>query len=128
MGVQVIWDDSARTIIRQIYTGDIVVEDYYRAVDEFVKLAESVDHIVHSIMDRTHVTSSSTSLVQALRYGNRKIPSHVGLRIIVKPTLMTRIFVDIGRRIAPNLVQKVHYVETLEEAYALIGREKAYST
>ena len=123
MAVQVVWGDAAQTIIRQIYMGDVELEDYYRAVDEFVRLAASVNHTVHSILDRTSITSSAGTIVQALRYGNSKMPVNVGLRIIIKPNLMTRIFVDIGRRVAPNLVQKVCYAETLEEAYTIIARE-----
>lgn len=125
MSVNVIWDDEAKTIIRQVYSGNTILDDYYLAVDEFVKLATSVEHTVHSIMDRTQVTSAPATMLQAIRYGNKKMPDNIGLRIILKPTIMTQIFVNIAKRVAPVLAVNIHFVDTLEEAYTLIKENEA---
>ena len=120
MSVEVIWDDEAKTIIRQVYAGTTILDDYYKAVDEFVELATSVDYMVHSIMDRTQITSAPGTILQVMRYADKLMPDNVGLRIIVKPTMLTKIFADMGKRIAPKLARHVHYCDTLDEAHALI--------
>jgi len=124
MPVMVIWDNKEKTIIRQIYSGDTSHQDYIQAVDEFAALASSVSHIVHSIMDRREIESAPSVNISGLRYGNQHMPANVGLRVVVKPGLFTQIMVDVGKRIAPNLVQQVYFVDTLEEAYAIIAEAK----
>jgi hypothetical protein len=121
MPVEVIWDDEAQTILRQIYSGHLKLEDYMAATDEFGRMARSVPHTVHSIMDRTRVLSTPGVLLPAMRYANNTLPSNIGLRVIVKASLLTRVLVDLGRRIAPNLINNIHFVDTLDQAYCLIA-------
>jgi len=120
MPVEVIWDDEAKTIIRQKYTGHVVLDDYYIAVDKFVDLAKSVDYTVHSIMDRTDMLISQGSYLQAMRYADKKMPDNIGLRVIIKANVMTKMMVNIGTRIAPRLISNVHIVDTLEDAREVI--------
>ena len=125
MGVLVQWDDEAKTMIRQIYDGNIILDDYYIATDEFVKLAKSVPHTVHSIMDRRGIRKTSGSLIQVMRYANNKMPDNVGLRIVIQPNMLTKIMVDMGQRLAPKLIANAAYCNTLEEAHQLVKNFEA---
>lgn len=124
MPVEVKWDDEDEITIIQIYSGHIVLEDYYHAIDEFCRLAQSVPHTVHSIMDRRAILSSKGSYLQAMKYGNDRLPDNVGMRILLKPSLMTKILVDMGKRLSPRLISQVHVVNTLEEARELVRAQK----
>jgi hypothetical protein len=128
MPVQVVWDDEAHTILRQIYSGHLKLSDYIEASDEFGRMAKTVPHSIHSIMDRTQVLSTPSIILPALRYANNNLPPNLDLRIVVKASMFTRLIVDIGRRAAPRLVNNVHFVDTVEEAHLLIAQhaEKAY--
>lgn len=121
MPVEVIWDDETQTILRQIYNGHIKFEDYIAATDEFGRMARSVPHTVHSIMDRTRVLSTPGVLLPAMRYANNTLPLNVGLRVIIKASWFTRVLVDLGRRIAPHLINNIHFVDTLDDARRLIA-------
>ncbi len=121
MPMKVIWDDENQTIIRQIYTGVVTTEDYYAAIDEFALLASSVTHTVHSIMDRREIQVVTGSYMNALRYGNGKMPDNLGLRVIINANGMTKMMINIGTRIAPRLVANIHFVNTLEQAYEVIA-------
>jgi hypothetical protein len=127
MPVQVIWDDEAHTILRQIYSGHLKLNDYIEATDEFGRMARTVSHPVHSIMDRTQVLSTPGVLLPALRYANNNLPPNLALRFVVKGSMFTRLIVDIGRRVAPKLVDNVYFVNTVEEAHLIIAQhaEKA---
>jgi hypothetical protein len=121
MPVQVIWDNAEKTIIRQIYSGHLQVEDYYRATDEFVRLTQEISHTFHNINDRTLVQSSPSQMLNAMRYANERLPAHLGVSVVVKPTMFSRVLVNIGKRVAPKLMREVYFVETLAQAYALIA-------
>ena len=122
MPVQVIWDDEAQTILRQIYSGHLKINDYIEATDEFGRMARTISHTVHSIMDRTQVISTPGVLLPALRYANNNLPPNSGIRVVVKGSMFTRLIVDFGRRVAPQLVDNVYFVDTLEEARLTIAR------
>lgn len=125
MPVEVIWDDEAKTIIRQIYSGRVILDDYYKATDQFVKLANSVDYTVHSIMDRQDVLISEGSYLQVMRYANKIMPDNIGIRAIIKANVMTRMMINIGSRLAPRLVSQIRLVNNLEEARQVIEANKA---
>jgi hypothetical protein len=120
MPVQVVWDDEAQTVLRQIYEGHTTLNDYIFAIDEVARLAKTVSYTIHSIMDRTRIVSTPGSLLPAMRYANQHVPPNLGLRVVVKASLFTRIVVDLGRRVAPRLMQNIHFVDNLDEARALI--------
>lgn len=125
MPIDVIWDDEAKTIIRQIYSGRVILDDYYKATDQFVKLANSVDYTVHSIMDRQDVLISEGSYLQVMRYANKIMPDNIGIRAIIKANVMTRMMINIGSRLAPRLVSQIRLVNNLEEARQVIEANKA---
>ncbi len=122
MPVKVIWDDEAKTCIRQIYSGDVTLQDYMMAADEVERMAKGVSYTVHSLMDRTGLVSTPPLVLPAVRYANNHVPPNLGLRVLIQAAPFTRVVIEIGRRIAPRLMQHIHFVDTLEEGRALITR------
>ena len=122
MPVQVIWDDEAKSTIRQVYSGKLTLEDYITATDLVEQMARTVPNTVHSIMDRSTVVSAPGIVLPALRYANSHVPPNLGIRVVIKGDMFTRVLVDIGRRVAPRLVHDIYFVSTLEEGRAIIVR------
>lgn len=122
MPVQVIWDDEAKTIIRQIYIGMVTVQNYIEAIDEVEMLANSVDYTCHSIMDRRQIAVTPGLILSVLSYAREHTPPNLGLRVVVRGSKFTQIAAEVGRRIAPNFFRNIFYVDTLEEAYVVIKR------
>jgi len=91
-------------------------------------MAKTQTQTVHSIMDRTSVESAPPVVLPALRYANTHVPPNMGLRVIINAGAITRFVVDIGRRVAPKLVQKIYFTNTLEEARAVISQHGASSS
>jgi hypothetical protein len=121
MPVEVVWDDETCTALRQVYSGHLKLDDYMQATDDLVRMATSVAHTVHSIMDRTAVLSTPGVLLPALRYANQHVPPNLGLRVIIKPSMFTRVFVDLGRRVAPRLMKNIYFVDSLDEARKVVA-------
>jgi hypothetical protein len=123
MPVEVIWDDDAQTIIRQIYSGHLVLQDFFTGTDALLRMANSVTYPVHTIYDRTQVDSTPAMILPALRYVNSRVPPNLRLRIIVKPVLFTRVIIELAQKIAPRVVENLYFVETLEEARRMIASQ-----
>jgi hypothetical protein len=121
MPIQVVWDDEGKTIIRQIYSGKLTLQDYITATNLLEQMVKGVSHTVNSLMDRTEVVSAPGIILPAMRYANSHVPPNLGLRVVIKGDMFTHVIVDIGRRIAPRLVHDVYFVDTLEEGRALIA-------
>ncbi len=122
MPVKVEWDNEAQTMLRQIYSGHVTLQDYINCTDEFERMAKTVPHTIHSLMDRTQIVSTPSVMIPALRYANNHVPPNLGLRVIIKAGMFTRLIVDIGRRVAPHLVQNIYFAATLDEAHAIIQK------
>lgn len=122
MPVQVVWDDEAHTILRQIYSGHVKLEDYMAAADELEIMAKTVPYTVHSIMDRTGVISAPSVIFPAMRYANSHVPPNLGVRVVVKGSAFTKVIVDIGRRVAAKLIQDIYFVSTLDEGREIISK------
>ena len=129
MPINVVWDNNAKTIIRQIYTGRLILQDYIVATNELEQMAKEVTHTVHSLMDRTDVTSAPGIVLPAMRYANSHVPPNLGLRVIIKGDMFTHVIVDIGRRVAPRLIHDIYFVDSLEEGRAVIAKhtKQAYN-
>jgi len=125
MPVQVEWADPSRRAICQIYSGDVVLDNYYDATDQVAALARTVPYTVHSIMDRSAVTSSVNSALPALLYANRNLPENLGLRIIINPSVYTRMIIHIGTKIAPRVINNVRFANDLQEAQEIVGERAA---
>lgn len=128
MPVEVRWDDEAQTILWQIYTGHIALKDYYTVVDEVERMAKTVSHTVHSVFDRSAIVTTPSMILPALSYANSHVPPNLDLRVIVRPGMMTRTAVEIGRLVAPRLVEKVQFALTMDQARVLIAKYAAKNT
>ena len=122
MPIQVVWDNEAKTAIRQIYTGNLTLQDYITATDLLAQMTKSVPYTVHSLMDRTEVTSAPGIVLPAMRYANNHVPPNLGIRVVIKGDMFTHVIVDIGRRVAPRLVHDIYFANTLEEGRAIIAK------
>ena len=129
MPINVVWDNNAKTIIRQIYTGKLTLQDYIMATNELEQMAKEVTHTVHSLMDRTDVTSAPGIVLPAMRYANSHVPPNLGIRVIIRGDMFTHVIVDIGRRVAPRLIHDIYFVDSLEEGRAVIAKhtKQAYN-
>lgn len=128
MPVEVIWDNEEKTIIRQIYSGVLILEDYMAATDRFLELANSVEHTVHTILDRQNVEEMKASSMKAMKYANERIPHNVGLRFVIKPNKLSEAMINMGRYLAPKLVNNVVIVDSVEEAHQKVAEYEKSQT
>ncbi len=125
MGIQLIWENDEKTIIRHIYDAEWSLEDYYRLIDTHVQTLTSVSHTVDIINDLRKVTHVPESILSAIRHAIRVAPPNEGINVMVGATMLIQMLVGSAnisvKGESPMLIQ----ANTIEEALALIQREQA---
>ncbi len=129
MPIQLIWEDEEKTILRHIYTGQVTAEEFHYAIEENYRLQELVDHPVDVISDMTTCKRIANVLVSsATRHAENKVPANQRLVVVAGADMYTRVILDTARRFARNTTNAMHIVKTVEEAFALIQKQRSRKT
>ena len=120
MPFQVTWDDKEKTIVVQTYSGKVLVEDYYDAIDKSAELLSSVQHPVDLIMDTSEAKTDMKGFLTAASYANKKVPENQRLVIVVAADRFMQTMARIAGTIAPKAAENVYFVDTLEDARNVI--------
>jgi hypothetical protein len=120
MAGRIEWHNEEKTILLHIYEGDLIIDDYYHVIDESNKVISSQPHTVHTVLINQDLTSRPPSLASTMRYANRNMPPNQGIQFILKPPLFTRVMVNLARTLAPRMVDKVCFVDSLKEAENIV--------
>jgi len=120
MPFQVTWDDKEKTIVVQTYSGKVLVEDYYDAIDKSAELLSSVQHPVDLIMDTSEAKTDMKGFLTAASYANKKVPENQRLVIVVAAGRFMQTMAKIAGTIAPKATENVYFVDTLEDARNVI--------
>jgi hypothetical protein len=124
MGIQIVWDDEAKTIIRHIYEGRWTVSDYYALIEENYRQIDSVKHRVDIINDLREMVSVPPNLVQAIRHAARRAHINEGINVLVASPLYVQVLVDaINKAVGEHT--EVRHAPTLEKAYEIIAKHRA---
>lgn len=119
------WDNEEKTILLTIYEGNMLLEEYYRVIDETFEAISPLPHSVHTIMLRQNVKSVPATMSKVLQYANKKTTPNLGINVIVGATAMTKMIVRLAKVIAPRLAKEVYFANSLEEARQIIAEKSA---
>lgn len=123
MPVSMDWDNAERTVIRVTFEGQWETDDIYRMINKGVAMIDSVDHIVDSIFDFTHSTSSPTSALSTLGRMENTHSDKERLVIIVGANAYIKALCNIARKIAPKTFAYLIFADTLNDAYTAINKQ-----
>ena len=124
MGIHVVWDDEAKTIIRHVYDAQWTVEDYYGLIDENYREIDAVHHRVDIINDLRQIARIPPNMVQAIRYAARKAHPNEGINVMVASPMFVQVLVDSINRAVDEHTAVIH-CPTLEKAYQIIAKHRA---
>jgi len=117
------WDNTERTIIRVIFDGVWSAEDIYRMINKGVSMLESVDHPVDSIFDFSHSTFSPKNLLSTAEKMESDLNNNHRLAILIKANVYIKSMLKVARVFAPQALANLHFVNSLDEAYAIIDQQ-----
>lgn len=98
MAVRIFWDNSEKTILRQVYEGVFSLQDYYAAINESAALTDGINYPVDVIVEFEDVLSAPDA-----------------------PYLLQLAYDPIGE-VRSRGTHKYRLASSLEEAYATITR------
>jgi hypothetical protein len=118
MSVDANWLDDEKTVIVVAYGETWTWDENMAALRKTFEMMESVDHRVHTILDHTHVVRAPRqSIVKIPEMASLPQSSNQGLTIIVGAA---GIWHNVAEIFAKLIRMELHYVDTREEADALI--------
>ena len=118
MSIEVQWDNTEKTILRQKFEGKWTGQDYFASLDDMSNLLKEVYHRVHLIGDMTHsVGIPALNLLSASGRVVKMVENQFSTVTIVKAHNYFQTLVNVVRRMSPALAERVYFVNTLEEAY-----------
>lgn len=122
MPTSVYWDSPEKTIVKHIYDGLVGGDDFHQVVEASAQLLNSVEHPVDIIVDMTSARLKSNSFLSLVSAVERKVPANQRQLVIVKVPGFIKAMIAVARHVAPKATANLHFVDQLEDAYALIAR------
>jgi hypothetical protein len=125
MGIQIVWDDEGKTILRHVYDKKWTIDEYYALVNDNYKIIEDAGRKIDIINDLREMGPLPDGVITAIRYAARHAHPNEGVKIMVGASMYVRALVSsINTTFATEGV-KVTHVTTLEEARAIIAKSRA---
>jgi len=133
MGIDVIWDNEAKTIIRYVYDGRWTWEDFDKARALAVQLEDTVPHQVDAIVDVQKSSVLPTGTITRAREVGGTAPvlnPKEGISVIVGAGAFVRSIYDVLRKVYPELIRRrgLFFAKSLDEARAIIAQHVAQRT
>lgn len=127
MPMYVFWGDEEQTILCSESSGKWTWEEYHEALEEVVRLAKSVPHRVDliNLQGSNAKRMPAGSPIANFERAQRLLPTNIGLNIVVTDSGIARMMVATWQRLpGVTLGKSVQLVGTIEEAYALIAKDR----
>jgi hypothetical protein len=126
MAVRMDWDTFEREIIRVTFIGEWDVDDIHRMFNKRDSMMETVTHPVHQILDMTASTSWPDNLLSVRSRAELPANQKGNLILVVNPGNYILSVANIMQALAPSLFEGVHFVNSIDEAYAKISEKTGH--
>jgi hypothetical protein len=120
MGVEVKWGDEAQTVLEYSFTDPWRWDDFYLCSDQARQMLADVDGTITVIIDLCKSRGLPPGAMTHFRRLGRDDPQRSRV-ILVGMNSFIRTFSNILMRFYPKAAEKVRFVATLDEAYAVIA-------
>ena len=130
MGIEVTWENEAKTIIQYIYDGRWTLKDFDEARAQAAKLEETVTHRVDVIIDVRNSSLVPTGAISRGKQVMTTTPSshpNEAMAIIVGAGPLVRSIYDVVSKVYPEIVRRrgFRFARSMEEAHGIIAQEVA---
>ena len=120
MSIKVFWANAQQNVILQGFTDPWTIEEHRASLRAIQDMVRSQPHVVHSIADMRQTVKTPAQLMLTFPTAERSLSENTGLLFIVSAPNAVRTIVSTARRFIPKVSEKLHFVDTLDEAYTLI--------
>ncbi len=131
MPITVVWDDEAHSIVRYVLEGKWEWNEFRPFIDQAAAMTRTVDHRVDTVADlRRSAPLPMKNAFPTLKHLAIMTPDNAlqGIFVVIGGGVFVRSLGATFKRIYPHIGAATYFVETLEEAHALIARDRARAT
>ncbi|MEZ4669285.1 MAG: hypothetical protein R3E39_15375 [Anaerolineae bacterium] len=126
MPLHVFWDNEEKNIIRCESEGKWTWREYHHALDEIVGMVNAVDYRVDLInSQREGSTMPPGSPIPHFKRAAQAMPPNFAMNIVVISSHVVRVMASVMSRMPNNDMDSIEMVVSLQDAYALIARDRA---
>jgi hypothetical protein len=121
MGLNFVWENDARTILRFEASGAWTWPEYDNFIDELIVAVKAENHVVHIILTPGEQIPSG-SPIPHLRRVTRLLPPNVGKIIVAGGNLFVRSINSALSKVHPIMSQKLMFAANLDEARNMLKK------
>ena len=125
MPVNILWDDDAQMTVRYDYEGKWTWEDVYAGSNRANEMVASVDHPVSIIHNMTQSGGMPRDALTHARRITSSIPENWDISVVVGSGAFTESLLNIFSKVYKKLGDHYRTAPTLDEARAIIARQRA---
>jgi len=126
MPVKTAWDNPQKDIIRIDVTAPWTWQDYDNCTLQLREMLLSVEHRVDFVADMTESgrVPDSTNSTQHVKRGRDVRPDNYGITVNVGANTVAKATFNAGTVLSPRNRQTIFFVDTIDEAYELIKKDR----
>ncbi len=121
MGIQVIWDNQDKTVLRYIFDTHWTWEDFYTAKGMAYSMIDTVPHKIGVIFDAPHGITLPSNMLTHSKSAVNKLHPNTSCVIVVVSNLYLRSMLTMVMRLSRKAAETLTLVSTLDEARALVA-------
>jgi hypothetical protein len=119
MGIQIVWDNDEKTILRYIFDTHWTWDDFYKARSEAYNHIDTVQHKVGVIFDAPVNMSLPPNMITHSRSAINKTHDNTLIVVAVVANGYVRAMLSMVRKLSKKAAEKMELAPTLDEARTL---------
>lgn len=120
MVYDIFWYDDEKTILCQRFQQSLTTTDIKEAANMSAAMLATVPHAVDIIIEVDDPPLLLKDLLETTQHLNRIVPPNQRLVIVIGAGHLLRSMIAIWGKIAPKATEKIHFMDTLDDALAYI--------
>lgn len=122
MPISADWDNPEKTIIRYVISNPWSLDELYERQADVRVMLETVDHTVHLITElKPPIVPPKNALVN-LKRATGIAADNEGVHYVVGSGALLQTVYGVMQKILPSVIERMHFVPTLEEARAALAQ------
>lgn len=121
MPIHAFWDNPEKTVVVEVVEGKWDLMDVHNLLDEVNAMFRSVPHRVDIIVDMRQTRFVPDNVIAAMSRSERFMSPNLGIIVIVNAPLLARALINAVRMVAPGLVARSAFVNSIEDARKILS-------
>lgn len=120
MGIEIVWDNDEKTILRYIFDTHWTWDDFYTAKAEAYRQIDTVPHKVGVIFDAPEKITLPANMITHSKSAVSKTHDNTAIVVVVVTNLYLRTMLTLVMKLSKKAAETMRLVSSLDEARTLV--------